>query len=384
MVPLFVSSHVVISVTNTGFRDDAAGRTIRNPRQVGTTDSDPLVQAAGGEPGKCAGRDSGGGMRLEERVRRAIRLRHYSRRTERAYWSWIRRLILFHGKRHPAQMGAEEVTAFLSHLATDGRVSASTQNQALSAILFLYKEVLEIDLPWLDSITPAKRPARLPTVLTRDEVRRLIGAMDGVPRLMARLLYGAGLRLLECCRLRIKDIDFGRRQIVVRCGKGAKDRATLLPRAVEVELRSQIAQSLAQHAKDLERGAGWVELDGAIARKYPNAGRQPSWQWVFPATRVYLHRQTGQRRRHHLHESTVQRALHRAVLRAGIEKKASCHTLRHSFATHLLEDGRDIRTVQELLGHKDVSTTMIYTHVLQAGPLTVSSPLDRLPPGPLS
>lgn len=335
------------------------------------------------DPQPASGRRSEGPP-LIERFRRAIRLRHYSRRTEIAYWQWIRRLILYHGKRHPARMGAAEVTAFLSHLATEQRVAASTQNQALAAILFLYREVLEIDLPWLDDVVRAKRPARLPTVLTRQEVGALIGAMEGTPKLMAQLLYGSGLRLLECCRLRVKDLDFGRRQIIVRRGKGAKDRATLLPRGVEGELRTQVNKALEQHRSDLRQGAGWVELDQALARKYPNAGRDPRWQWVFPATRIYLHQESGQRRRHHLHETVVQRAVHRALLQAGITKRASCHTLRHSFATHLLEEGRDIRTVQELLGHKDISTTMIYTHVLQAGPLAVPSPLDSLPSVPHS
>jgi integron integrase len=303
---------------------------------------------------------------------------HYSRRTERAYTAWIRRYILFHGKRHPATMGAAEAAAFLSHLATCGRVSASTQNQALAALLFLYRHVLGVDLPWLDDIVRAKRPQRLPVVLTRTEVARLLAELEGMPLLMAKLLYGAGLRLLECCRLRIQDVDFERRQIIVRGGKGAKDRATLLPRIAREALQRQIAQARDQHRDDLRRGAGWVELDAALSRKYPNAGRETGWQWVFPATRTYVDQETAQRRRHHLHETVLQRAVRAAAHRAGLTKRATCHTLRHSFATHLLEEGRDIRTVQELLGHRDLSTTMIYTHVLQSGPLGVSSPLDSL------
>jgi integron integrase len=316
--------------------------------------------------------------RLLDRVRLAIRARHYSRRTEDAYAHWIRRFILFHGKRHPAEMGGPEVTAFLSSLASDARVSASTQNQALSALLFLYRVVLETDLPWLEGVVRARRPARLPVVLSREEVRAVLDRLDGVPRLAAALLYGSGLRLLECLRLRVKDVDFGARQIVVRAGKGDKDRVTLLPAAVAGELAGHLDRMRKQHARDVARGAGWVEMPGSLGRKYPNAGREWGWQWVFPATRAYVEAETGQRRRHHLHESVMQRAVHGAVRRAGIAKPASCHTFRHSFATHLLEDGYDIRTVQELLGHRDVSTTMIYTHVLNRGPAGVRSPFDRL------
>lgn len=313
-----------------------------------------------------------------DRFHDAISMRHYSRRTAKAYWAWIRRFILSHGRRHPRELGEREVTAFLSYLATEKKVSASTQNQALAALLFLYRHVLDLRLPWLDDIVRAKRPTRLPAVLSRSEVAALIETLEGTPQCMAALLYGSGLRLLECCRLRVKDLDFKRRQIIVRQGKGAKDRATLLPQSLEEALRAHIDRALKLHQADLENGAGWVELDFALARKYPNAARSPSWQWVFPATRIYLDRKTGQRRRHHLHETVVQRAVHTALQRVGITKHASCHTLRHSFATHLLEDGKDIRTIQELLGHKDVSTTMIYTHILQAGPLAVPSPLDGL------
>jgi integron integrase len=316
--------------------------------------------------------------RLLDRVRQALRARHLSRRTEEAYVGWIRRFIFFHGKRHPAGMGAPEVTKFLTSLAVDGQVAASTQNQALSALLFLYKEVLEIDLPWLDGIVRAKRPERLPVVLTREEVRALLQGLDGVPRLMAALLYGAGLRVLECCRLRVQDIDFAGNQIVVRGGKGDKDRVTMLPGVTTADLRRQLDVVRTQHQQDLAAGAGWVELPTALLRKYPNAGREWVWQWVFPATRIYRDRLTGQRRRHHLHESVLQRAVQAAAREARLAKRASPHTLRHSFATHLLEDGHDIRTVQELLGHREVSTTMIYTHVLNRGPAAVRSPADRI------
>jgi integron integrase len=318
--------------------------------------------------------------KLLDRVRLAVRARHYSRRTEKAYVHWIKRYILFHDKRHPAQMGAAEVTAFLTALAVRERVAASTQNQALNALLFLYREILGVELPWLDDVIRAKRPQHLPTVLTRDEVRMVLERLDGVPRLMGLLLYGAGLRLLECCRLRVKDVDLATNQITIRDGKGGKDRRTMLPAAVKADLARQIERVRALHRRDLLQGAGWVELPWALARKYPNAGREWGWQWMFPATRFYVDRATGQRRRHHLHESAVQRAVREAVLKTGMAKKATCHTFRHSFATHLLDDGHDIRTVQELLGHRDVSTTMIYTHVLNRGPAAVRSPADRMFP----
>ncbi len=317
-------------------------------------------------------------LKLLDRVRLAIRARHYSRKTEDAYVAWIKRFIFYHGKRHPAEMGAAEITRFLSSLAIDAKVSASTQNQAMSALLFLYREVLDQAVPWLDGIVHAKTPRRLPVVLTRDEVRSVLGRLDGTLRLMATLLYGAGLRLLECARLRVKDVDFASNQMLVRGGKGDKDRVALLPRAVKSDLTRHLEVVRTQHREDLQRGAGWVELPTALARKYPNAGREWGWQWVFPATRIYGDRETGQRRRHHLHESVLQRAVKEAVRQAGLAKPASCHTFRHSFATHLLEDGYDIRTVQELLGHKDLSTTMIYTHVLNRGPAAVRSPADRL------
>ena len=276
-------------------------------------------------------------------------------------------------------MGAAELTEFLSSLAVDGNVAASTQNQALSALLFLYRNVLEQELPWLDGIVRAKTSERLPVVLTREEVRTVLQQLEGPPRLMAILLYGAGLRLLECAHLRIKDVDFATNQIVVRAGKGDRDRVTMLPDAVKPALARHLESVKRQHEADLAHGAGWVELPWALGRKYPNAGREWAWQWIFPATRLYFHRETGQRRRHHLHESVLQRAVKEAVRRSGIAKRASCHTFRHSFATHLLEDNYDIRTVQELLGHRDVSTTQIYTHVLNRGPAGVRSPADRMP-----
>jgi len=326
------------------------------------------------EPGPAGG--SPAEPRLLDRVRQALRLRHYSRRTERAYVGWIRRFVLHHGKRHPREMGRPEVSAFRSHLATHGRVSASTQNQALSALLFLYGQVLSADIGWLDDVVRAKRPARVPVVLTREEVRAVLAELRGREKLMASLLYGAGLRLLECCRLRVKDIEPGRGEIVVRDGKGARDRVTILPGQLIAPLAAQLEQVRAQHERDLAAGAGSVELPLALERKYPGATFELGWQWVFPATRSYSDPVSGRRRRHHLHESVLQRAVREAVRRARMRKPASCHTLRHSFATHLLENGYDIRTIQELLGHRDVSTTMIYTHVLNRGGRGVRSPLD--------
>ncbi len=311
--------------------------------------------------------------RLLDRVRATIRARHYSRRTERAYIGWIRRFILFHGKRHPMELGESEMTAFLTHLAVSAGVSASTQNQALSALLFLYRDVLARELEWLEGIVRAKRPARLPVVLSREEVTCLLRHLSGVSRLMASLLYGSGLRLMECCCLRVKDVDFDRREITVRDGKGQKDRVTMLPAGLSAPLAAQIERVRRQHEEDLGSGAGSVELPGALDRKYPRAAWELSWQWVFPATRTYHHRDTGRRRRHHLHESVLQRAVREAALRAGIRRPATCHALRHSFATHLLEAGYDIRTIQELLGHREVSTTMIYTHVLKRGDRGVRS-----------
>lgn len=309
-------------------------------------------------------------------MRAAIRLHGYSPRTEKAYVGWIRRYVRFHGARHPREMAEPEVTAFLTHLAVERNVSASTQNQALSAILFLYRKVLGLELDWLDGLVRARRPSRLPVVLTRDEVTRVLDHLTGTPRLMGSLLYGSGLRLLECARLRVKDVDLERREIRIRDGKGKRDRVTLLPESLEAPLRDYLVRVHRMHRRDLEMGWGSVELPTAIERKYPRAPWEWGWQWVFPATRPYHHPGTGRRRRHHLHESVLQRAVKQAVRDAGLSKPATCHTLRHSFATHLLEDGYDIRTIQELLGHRDVSTTMIYTHVLNRAGRGVRSPLD--------
>ena len=317
-------------------------------------------------------------VRLLDRVRHAIRARLYSRRTEKAYIVWIRRFILFHGKRHPATMGGAEVERFLTSLATERKVSASTQSQALAALLFLYREVLDCRLPWLDHVVRARRPERLPVVLTRAEVRVVLSLLRGVPRLMGWLLYGAGLRVFECAELRVKDVDFAVNRIVVRGGKGDKDRVTMLPAVVKADLARHLRVVREQHLRDIEAGAGWVALPSALAVKYPNAGREWAWQWVFRATRLYVDPISGQRRRHHLHETVLQRAVKEAMARGGVTRAASCHTLRHSFATHLLEDGYDIRTIQELLGHRDVSTTMIYTPVLNRGPGGVRSPADAL------
>jgi integron integrase len=325
-------------------------------------------------------RSSGSPPKLLDSVRQAIRLRHYSRRTEQAYVGWIRRFIVFHGKRHPGELGAREVTAFLSSLATRG-VSASTQNQALSAILFLYEVVVGERLPWMYDIVRAQRPVRLPVVLSCEEVTSLLSELRGVVWLMASLLYGAGLRLLECAELRVKDLNVDRGELRIRDGKGGKDRVTMLPVALNGPMREHLARVKTQHDADLALGRGRVALPGTIGAKYPNASQEWAWQWVFPATRFYVDQHTGERRRHHLHESVLQRAVQSAARSAGIARPATSHSLRHSFATHLLEAGYDIRTIQELLGHRDVSTTMIYTHVLNQGGRGVRSPLDRLGPG---
>jgi integron integrase len=314
--------------------------------------------------------------RLLDRVRAACRLRHYSLRTEEAYVAWIKRFILFHNKRHPLDMGAAEINAFLTDLAVVGRVSASTQNQAFSALLFLYQKVLEVDPGRIAGVVRAVRPKRLPVVLTREEVRRVIEQLDGTFALMARLLYGSGLRLLECLRLRVKDIDFGRGEITVRQGKGDKDRRTMLPTTVRADLSDHLRRVRLLHERDLSRGFGSVWLPEALERKFPNAAHEWAWQWVFPSAVLSVDPRTGIKRRHHAHEGSVSRAITQAVRRAGLTKHATSHSFRHSFATHLLEAGHDIRTVQELLGHADVSTTMIYTHVLNRGGCGVKSPLD--------
>ncbi len=315
---------------------------------------------------------------LVDRVRHHLRARHYSYRTEEAYLAWIKRFIRFHGMRHPRDLGEGEVNAFLTHLAVADRVSASTQSQALSALLFLFQDVLRRPLGSLDDVVRARPAHRLPVVLTRDEVRLVLGLVEGVPRLVTALLYGAGLRLLEALRLRIQDIDDALNQLLVRDGKGHKDRRTMLPEAIKGQLRIHLETVRARHEEDVRRGIG-VTLPDALARKYPAAPLQWSWWYVFPSPGHCADPGTGEVKRHHLHESAVQRAFKQAVRRSGIVKPATCHTLRHSFATHLLADGHDIRTIQELLGHNDVSTTMIYTRVLsQAAGRRVPRPYDRL------
>jgi len=337
-----------------------------------------------------------GQPRLLDRVREAIRARHYSLRTEEAYVGWIRRFILFHQKRHPIEMAEPEINAFVTHLAVQSSIGASTQTQALSALMFLYRHVLRKPLPDLDTVIRAKRPGRLPSVLTRSEVKRILGRMNGTPRLVATLLYGTGMRLLECLRLRVKDLEFGNNRIVVRDTKGGEDRVVPFPVVARAEMPSWLSRVKRIHDGDLADGFGSVYLPDAIARKFPGSEREWGWQYVFPGEHrshdprgKELRRRpgsaapvltpTGQpERRHHLHETVIQRALRRAVLDVGISRRISCHTFRHSFATHLLEEGYDIRTIQELLGHRDVKTTMIYTHVLNRGGRGVRSPVDIL------
>ncbi len=310
-------------------------------------------------------------------LRDTLRAKHYSPRTQEAYEAWVRRYVRFHGRRHPRELDVLALRDFLTHLARDAKVSASTQNQALAAIRFLYAEVLETPLPAPTDHLVAKRPRRLPTVLGPEEVTRVLDAMRGVPRLMARLLYGSGLRLMECCTLRVKDVDLSRGEITVRGGKGDADRRTMLPESLTRDLARHLAEVRRQHEADCAGGAGHVALPDALRRKLgPDASRRWEWQWLFPATRHYVDPETRERRRHHLHESVLQSAVLHAAREAGLTQRVTCHTFRHSFATHLLESGYDIRTVQELLGHRDVSTTMLYTHVLNRGGLGVRSPLD--------
>jgi integron integrase len=313
---------------------------------------------------------------LLDRIRDKIRLKHYSIRTETAYVDWVRRFVNFHHRRHPRELGPEHVEAFLSHLAVQRNVASSTQNQAKSALLFLYKEVLGSELPWLENVESAKRPQRLPVVLTRTEVDAVLSRMHGTNGLIARLLYGSGLRLMEAVRLRVKDLDLERCEILIRDGKGAKDRVTMLPSILMDALRAHLVLVRELHAQDLAAGLPGVYLPYALDRKYPNAAREWAWQYVFPSDRLSTDPRSGLRRRHHVDEQNVQRAMRQALRDAGVAKLATPHTLRHSFATHLLESGYDIRTVQELLGHSDVSTTMIYTHVLNRGGRGVVSPLD--------
>lgn len=344
-------------------------------------DNPDSVAAAAPRPvPSCAERGSMSAHQAVTAMRNALRRAHMSRRTEQAYVRWLERLLERHPGVPPATLGRPEVEAFLSALATEGRVSASTQNQALAAVVFFFRHVLAAELPWLDDVVRAKRPRRLPVVLTREEAARVLAAFEPRYRLIGHLLYGSGLRLLECLRLRVKDVDLSRRQLLLHDTKGRRDRAAMVPKRLREPISKRIERVRALHASDIRRGAGTVEVPEALARKYPGAATHIGWQWLFPATRPYRHRETGEIRRHHLHETGVQRAMKQAVAVSGLTKRATCHTFRHSFATHLLEDGYDIRTVQQLLGHRDLSTTMIYTHVLRDGPCSVRSPLDHLDP----
>lgn len=318
------------------------------------------------------------GPRLLDSVREVLRVHHYSRSTEQAYILWIKQFIYFHNKQHPRDMGADEITAFLTHLAVNRHVSASTQNQALSALLFLYKRVLQVQLPWMDNVIRAKQSRRLPVVFTRQEVKSLLSQFDGTRWLIYSLIYGGGFRIMECLRLRVKDIDFHYKQIIIRDSKGGKDRVTLLPGPLIEPLRTHLARVKALHQQDLDSGFGCVYLPHALSKKFPSACREWGWQFVFPSGNISTDPRSGIQRRHHVYKQSLQRNLKQAIRNAGIVKPASLHTLRHSFATHLLEDGYDIRTVQELLGHKDVKTTQIYTHVMGKGCNGVRSPIERM------
>jgi integron integrase len=362
--PLFVKRPSSVK-PRPGVAGAAATPSLRSP-------SPPQPQPAEPGPGPVPP------AKLLDRVHHAVRLRHYSIRTEQAYVDWVRRFILFHGKRHPDKLGATEVQSFLTHLAVDRSVASPTQNQAKSALLFLYREVLGVRLPWLDDVVGAKLARRLPVVLTPSEVRSLLGHLSGTMGLVGSLLYGTGMRLLEALRLRVKDVEFERRELIIRDGKGAKDRVTVLPENLMLPLHSHLARVRQLHLRDLAAGGGDVWLPDALEVKYPNAAREWGWQWVFPSTIRSVDPRSGADHRHHLNETTVQKAVSLAARRAGIVKPCSPHVLRHSFATHLLQAGYDIRTVQELLGHSDVKTTMIYTHVLNRGGRGVRSPLDSI------
>jgi integron integrase len=316
--------------------------------------------------------------KLLDQMREAFRSRHYSRRTEQTYCHWVKRYIHFHNVRHPTEMAEPEINAFLTHLAVKGKVSASTQNQALSALLFLYRHVLGREIGDLGEVIRARKSKRLPVVMTREEVKAVLANLAGDKWLMASLMYGAGLRLMECLRLRVQDLDFSRKEILVRDGKGAKDRITMLPESLKAPLQDHLKKVKVVHERDLAVGWGCVLLPDALERKYPNAPRDWRWQWVFPQENRWKNAKTGKEGRHHVDESLIQKAVRQAIALAGLTKRATCHTFRHSFATHLLEGGYDIRTVQELLGHKDVKTTMVYTHVLNRGPSGVRSPVDGL------
>lgn len=330
--------------------------------------------------GQSPARSSGASAqpKLLDRFREALRARHYSRRTEQTYCLWVKRFIYFHKIRHPAEMGEPEINAFLTHLAVKERVSASTQTQALSAILFLYRHVIGREVGDLGHVIRARKPKRLPVVMSREEVKTVLANLSGDKWLMASLMYGTGLRLMECLRLRVQDIDFTRKEILARDGKGAKDRITMLPESLKAPLEDHLKRVKAIHERDLAEGWGRVLMPSALDRKYPNAPKEWRWQWVFPQENRWKNTKTGEEGRHHVDESLVQKAVREAVTRAGLTKRATCHTFRHSFATHLLEGGYDIRTVQELLGHSDVKTTMVYTHVLNRGPAGVRSPVDGL------
>ncbi|MBW2561252.1 MAG: integron integrase [Deltaproteobacteria bacterium] len=322
--------------------------------------------------------ESGKQPKLLDRMRLALRARHYSRRTEQTYCHWVKKYIYFHNVRHPDEMGEAEINQFLTHLAVKGKVSASTQNQALSALLFLYRRVLDREVGDLGDVIRARKPTRLPVVMTKDKVRAVLKNLAGSKLLMANIMYGGGLRLMECLRLRIQDIDFQTGSITVRSGKGDKDRTTMLPNSIKDTLKEHIAAVKKIHCQDVKQGYGKVAMPDALARKYPKANIEWRWQWVFPQEKLWINKTTGERGRHHVDESIVQKVVKDAVRLAGLTKRATSHTFRHSFATHLLEDGYDIRTIQELLGHKDVKTTMIYTHVLNRGPKGIRSPMDYL------
>lgn len=322
--------------------------------------------------------ESGRRPKLLDQMRESMRVRHYARRTEDTYCHWVKRYIYFHAVRHPKDMAEPEINAFLTYLAVKEKVSASTQNQALSALLYLYRHVLDRDVGDLGEVIRARKPKRLPVVLTVAEVKKIIDCMDGDKKLMVILMYGSGLRLMECLRLRVQDLDFSSQEVLVRDGKGGKDRRTMLPVSIVVPLQEHLVKVQEQHNKDLQTGWGRVPLPGALDRKYPKAAWEWRWQWVFPQQQRWKNNKTGEEGRHHMHETILQRAVREAVTRAGIVKRVGCHTFRHCFATHLLEAGYDIRTIQELMGHKDVSTTMIYTHVLNKGGKGVRSPVDAI------
>lgn len=338
------------------------------------------IPISSNQVGRSQGRARGPSAqpKLLDRLREALRSRHYSRRTEQTYCMWLKRFIYFHNVRHPDEMGESEINAFLTHLAVKERVTASTQNQALSALLFLYRHVLGREIGDLGEVIRARKPKRVPVVMTREEIKVVLGHLQGDKWLMASLMYGAGLRLMECLRLRVQDVDFTRHEITIRDGKGAQDRITMLPQSLVAPLRKHLQRVKTVHQQDLSEGWGRVQMPYALDRKYPNAAADWRWQWVFPQENRWKNTKKGEEGRHHVHETILQRAVKEAVRKADIVKHIGCHTFRHSFATHLLENGYDIRTIQELLGHKDVSTTMIYTHVLRKGGHGVRSPLDGL------